>query len=30
VLMALCKQQARYHGNQFHYTLIEEQDLWTQ
>ena len=30
VLMALCKQHARRHGNQFNYTLIEERDLWTQ
>ena len=28
VLIALCKRQARDHGNQFNYALIEEQDLW--
>ena len=30
VLMSLCKRHARQHGNVFTYTLIEEEDLWTQ
>ncbi len=30
LLIALCKRHARQHGNVFSYTLIEEQDLWTQ
>ena len=29
LLMALCRQHARRHGNAFDYTLIEESDLWT-